>query len=180
MELVKHWLRRLFGDYGYYRIFTISLPVPPVTLPDGVSVRPLTKEELSASGDSELRARAWFGGPDAQGYGLYEGDRLVALQWYWWGERYRRQRNSWPLGPNDAKSVELYTVPECRGKGYAVLLKAYSAALMAKQGFRRLYSRIWHNNWPSIRVSEKSGWRQIGRYIEIFPFGLKIKIRLPL
>jgi RimJ/RimL family protein N-acetyltransferase len=34
-------------------------------------------------------------------------------------------------------------------------------------GFVRLYSRIWWTNTASLRVSEKSGWTQVGTVLEI-------------
>ncbi|HEY8352160.1 MAG TPA: GNAT family N-acetyltransferase [Sphingomonadales bacterium] len=177
--LLKGLVRSLVGDYGIYRIFAVDLPQAVAPLPPGVEIRPIDSPVLEASDDPELRARAWYGGAEAQGFGLYADGELAAIQWYWWGERYRRRRNSWPLGPGGAKSVELYTRPQYRGRGYAALLKLHTAEAMAERGFRRLYSRIWHSNGPSIRVSEKTGWRRVGTYIELHPLGRKVSFRLP-
>lgn len=177
--LLKRLVRSLVGDYGVYRIFAVDLPQPVTPLPAGITIRAIDAGVLERSDDPEMRARAWYGGAEAQGFGLYAGDDLAAIQWYWWGERYRTRRNSWPLGPGAAKSVELYTKPEYRGRGYAALLKLHSGQAMGLLGFTRLFSRIWYSNKPSIRVSEKTGWRRVGTYIELFPLGRKVSIRLP-
>lgn len=176
---VKRILRTAVGDYGVYRIYCVDLPQPLDPLPDGVTIAPIDKVLLETSNDPDLRSRAWYGGAEAQGFGLYDHGELAAIQWYWWGERYRRTRNSWPLGAGGAKSVELFTRPEHRGKGYAGLLKLHSGQTMAERGFTKLYSRIWHSNRSSIRVSEKTGWRRVGTYVELFPLGRKLVFRLP-
>lgn len=177
--LLKRLVRSLVGDYGIYRIFAVDLPQPVAPLPPGITIRPIDAGDLERSEDPELRGRAWYGGEEAQGFGLYAGDELAAIQWYWWGERYRIRRNSWPLGDGSAKSVELYTKPEFRGRGFAALLKLHTGQAMAERGFHRLFSRIWYSNRPSIRVSEKTGWRRVGTYVELYPLGRKVSIRLP-
>lgn len=177
--LLKRLVRAIVGDYGIYRIFAVDLPQPQHALPPGVVIRPIDATDLEQSDDPELRARAWYGGAEAQGFGLYADGELAAIQWYWWGSRYRERRNSWPLDDRSAKSVELYTRPEYRGRGFAALLKLHSGDAMAMRGFTKLFSRIWYSNRPSIRVSEKTGWRRVGTYIELFPLGRKVSFRLP-
>lgn len=181
--MVKSFLKRLIravvGEYGIYRIYCVDLPQPLDPLPEGVTILPIDAVTLQSSSDPDLRSRAWYGGAEAQGFGLYDHGELVAIQWYWWGERYRNTRNSWPLGPGGAKSVELFTLPQHRGKGYAAVLKLHSGQALASRGFTRLYSRIWHSNQSSVRVSEKTGWRRVGTYIELFPLGWKMVLRLP-
>jgi len=181
-ELLKTVLHAALGDYHYWKVFYIDLPQPPVELPDGVTIRPVSAEELEDMPDEGMRDRAVFGGEGAQGFGLFVGGELAAVQWYWWGERYQAERKgrSWVLPPDAAKSLGLYTRPEYRGRGYAALLKRHTAHLMTQQGFKRLYSRIWHSHKDSIRVSRKIGWHVAGSYIEVCPFSKRIKIRLPL
>lgn len=179
--LFKRALHGLLGDYQYWQVFAIDLPQPPVPLPDSVSVRELDPGAPIVCEDNEIIARMVFGGSEATGFGLFEGEELVAVQWYWWGARYEHERGgrSWRLPAGAAKSTGLYTVPRCRGKGYAAILKQQTAHLMSERGFKRLYSRIWHSHTSSIRVSEKAGWRHVGSYIEICPFSRRIELRIP-
>jgi len=177
----KRALRVLFGNYHYWKVFYIELPQPDVPLPRGVTVGRISAEALANVPDDELRERALFGGPGSRGFGLYFEDELAAIQWYWWGDRYLEERGgrSWKLGPTEAKSVGLYTLPEYRGQGYASLLKRYTAHEMSKEGFTRIYSRIWHSHRVSIAVSRNAGWRKAGSYIEVVPVGKRLILRVP-
>ena len=180
-ELFKRVLHATLGDYQYWKIFYIDLPQHPTELPDGISIRPIAAEELDAVPDIGMRDRKVFGGDGSLGFGLFVDEELVAVQWYWWGDRYQAERKgrSWVLPPGAAKSLGLYTRPEYRGCGYAALLKQHTAHVMAQRGFTRLYSRIWHSHKSSIRVSRKIGWRVAGSYIEICPLSRLIQLRLP-
>jgi hypothetical protein len=178
--VLKQLLRQLLGEYQYWKVFRIKLPQPAVPLPPGITVRPLDSMDLQSSSDVELRSRTEFGGEGAQGYALYVGTELAAMQWFWWGARYdnERQGRSWRLPSKAAKSVGLFTVPRFRGKGYAAILKMQTAHLMSEKGFDSLYSRIWHSHYESIRVSEKAGWQRVGAYIEVCPFGRRFEFRM--
>ncbi len=181
-SLLKEALHLGLGDYQYWKVFYIDLPQPAAELPEGIRVEPITPEDLDGVVDEGLLQRREFGGEGAQGFGLFRDDELVAVQWYWWGARYEaeRQGRSWRLPEGAAKSTGLYTLPQHRGQGYAALLKRQTAYLMSQRGFTRLYSRIWHSHKSSIRVSEKTGWRVAGSYIEICPFSRRIQLRLPV
>lgn len=180
-ELFKRALHAALGDYQYWKVFCIDLPQPALELPEDVAIRPVTADELDAVPDSGMRDRGVFGGDGALGFGLFVADELVAVQWYWWGERYQAERDgrSWVLPPDAAKSLGLYTRPEYRGQGHAMVLKQHTAHLMGQRGFARLYSRIWHSHKSSIRVSRKIGWRVVGSYVEVSPFSRRIQLRLP-
>lgn len=177
----KSVLRFALGRYQYWKIFFIDLPQPPVTLPAGVRIMPITAALLREAADEGLRDRAEFGGEGAEGFGLFLEDELVAVQWYWGRDRHwtERQGRSWPLGATELKSVGLYTLPAYRGRGYAKYLKLHTAHLISERGFTRIYSRIWHSHRSSIAVSERTGWRKAGSYIEIEPAGKRFDLRLP-
>jgi L-amino acid N-acyltransferase YncA len=40
---------------------------------------------------------------------------------------------------------------------------------MPRLGVRRLYSRVWHNHIPSLRLHRKVGWRRIATSIDLCP-----------
>jgi len=167
--LGKALIRTLGVEYCCFRVFSLdldSLPEPPM-LPQGYRCAEVTGDEVRKARQPTIQNEAWYSGEDALGFGVFFGSELVALQWIWFGEGYRRRRNFWQLERNEAKSVELVTAPEHRGLGLATCLKQFSARQLAARGFIRVYSRIWWNNWPSIRVSEKAGWKAVALVVEL-------------
>ena len=165
----KTIIRALGVKYCCFRVFALdldSLPAP-APLPPGYRCAEVSADEVCQASQPTIQSEAWYGGDDALGFGVFFGSELVALQWVWFGEGYRRRRNFWPLEQNEAKSVELVTAPERRGLGLATCLKQFSAQQLAARGFVRVYSRIWWNNWPSIRVSEKANWRAVALVVEL-------------
>ena len=171
------------GDYERYEIY--ALPLTGLARSDlsqwtdqGFEFRPIKTDDLTSSPYEDIRARAFYGGAGADGFGVFKSGELISLQWFWHGGRYR-QRNFWPLEEGEAKSVDLFTLDAYRGQGIATALKAYSAEEMQARGYTRLISRIWHSNEPSRRVSEKLGWTNIARVTVIYPFCVKaFKIRM--
>jgi hypothetical protein len=183
--LGKAFIRALGVEYFCFRVFSLdlnSLPEPP-TLPPGYRCAEVTGDDVREARQPTIQSEAWYCGEDSLAFGVFFGFELVALQCVWFGDAYRRRRNFWPLERNEAKSVELVTAPEHRGFGLATCLKQFSARQLAAKGFVRVYSRIWWNNWPSIRVSEKAGWKAVALVVELKtplrsrPFRLLWRIR---
>ena len=167
--LGKALIRALGVEYCCFRVFSLdlnSLPEPP-PLPPGYRCAEVTGDEVREARQPAIQSEAWSCGEDSLGFGVFFGSELVALQWVWFGDGYRRRRNFWALERNEAKSVELVTAPEHRGLGLATCLKQFSAQQLAAKGFVRVYSRIWWNNWPSIRVSDKAGWKPVALVVEL-------------
>ena len=172
-SVAKAVLRQLFGDYCYFKIFAYDLEVQHLACPDlqqPYGFAEIDEEDILRADEELIREQASYAGAEAWGFGIYRDDRLVCVQWLWYGERYKT-RNFWPLQEDEAKSVQLVTVPSEQGKGLATKLKQFSARRLREHGFTHLYSRIWWNNYASIRVSEKAGWRHIATVIELYPFG---------
>ncbi|MBL8432439.1 MAG: hypothetical protein JNK80_08605, partial [Dechloromonas sp.] len=167
--LGKGIIRTLGVEYCCFRVFTLDLASQPepAPLPPGYRCAEVSADEVRRASEPTIQGEAWYGSDDSLGFGVYSGSELVALQWVWFGEGYRRRRNFWPLEPDEAKSVELVTAPGHRGLGLATCLKQFSARQLAAKGFVRLYSRIWWNNWPSIRVSQKAGWKAVALVVEL-------------
>ena len=182
-RIVKVILRLLLGDYERYEIYAVSLKdLAAIDLSrwkaQGFEFRPIQTGDLATSCHEGIRARTFYGGEGAEGFGVFKDGEVVSLQWFWHSDRYYH-RNFWPLKAEEAKSVELFTLDTYRGLGIATALKAYSATEMQKKGYARLISRIWHSNHSSRRVSEKLGWSNIARVTVVYPFGIKVfKIRM--
>ena len=179
--ILRKCIHFVLGEYQIFRIFrcdlnTAAKPDLSGYRDEGYQFREVSIEDLAGSSDDGMRARARYAGEDALAFGVFRGGELLCLQWYWFRERYKT-RNFWPLQPDQAKSIDLYTLPAYRGTGLATALKLYSAAQMKEKGFNQVFSRIWYNHVSSRRVSEKAGWHNIAIVVEVFPLGLGRKIR---
>lgn len=172
-ELIKKILRLVVGDYAVYHIYgqdTANARLP-ANGTGTFTVRALSRDDASGSPDAGIREQAGYLGDGALGFGCFEEDRIVGVCFFWHGQRYLT-RNFWPLGPGEAKLVQIFTLPEMRGRSIAPTLIGYASAAMHNDGFTRIYARIWHSNLPSIRAFERSGWKKINTVVQIHPFFL--------
>jgi len=162
-SLIRKAIDVLRIKYEVYRLYQLDLAaltaMPVNTLPEAYQIGPVTESEVRNAKSQVIAEQAWYGGTDAFGFAVFRDGQPVCVQWVWHGDRYREQRGFWPLAANEAKSVQLVTALAEQGGGLATALKQYSAWQLKQLGFTMLYSRIWWNNTPSIRVSEKSGWK---------------------
>lgn len=164
-SVLRSLLEWLGLGYDLYRVYQIDLleggRIAAPNLPHGYSAGVISAELAREATDLTMREQAWYGGNGAYGFAIFFNEQPVCMQWYWYGERYRSMRGFWPLSAHEAKSVQLITCVEHRGRGLATVLKNFSARHLADAGYQRIFSRIWWNNHQSIRVSEKAGWRQV-------------------
>ena len=165
----------LFGDYAHYRIFTIDLSQPLAAI-EGDHFCHVDQERVARAGSDPIRAQAWYGGEGAIGLGVVENDRLVAVQWYWYGERYQK-RNFVHLEPGEAKCVQIFVLSEKRTRGLGGSLTRYAAQELQQLGFRRLYARVWHSHVASRRMFRSAGWTEAGRIIEVSPLRRRRPLR---
>jgi GNAT superfamily N-acetyltransferase len=160
--LVKSWLGLVAGDYAPYKIFSLELePAAPV---------------FHCDPKIELRIIDETAG--TVGIAAFIGGERAAICWLWFGERYRRERNFLPLQPDEAKLVHIETAHEFRGHGLAGALLSFAAWEMKRRGFVRLYARVWHNNFPSIRAFTKAGWTYQRFILELEPLRLGRRVRM--
>jgi ribosomal protein S18 acetylase RimI-like enzyme len=168
----------IFGDYKLCRVFSLGLdhyaepPPSPWVMGPLQSAAPLLEAD-----DPLLRSLARCAGQDAYGFGAWVGDQLAAVCWFWVAERYK-QVNFWPLGPQEAKLVEVATARRFRGRGIAVDLIRFASFRMKELGYRRLYAKVWHSNSASVSAFRKAGWEYIAFVIQLHPFGAKHPWRL--
>jgi len=180
--LLKKLLRTLIGEYSYYYIYANTPSATDVTEENSKgSLRfgPVDQACISNSPDELIQAQANYAGSGCFAYACYQQQRIVALCFYWYGERYL-SRNFWPLEANQAKLVQIICLPEMRGQGIASRLIIASSQQLQAQGFTRLYARIWHSNTPSLNAFIKAQWKPIARVISCNPLRLKKAMRLDL
>jgi len=169
--VIKKIAKRVVGlflrNYEVYRIYCCSKPPsgPPPALSDGLTCMRVTEDEISSAGRQAIREQAWYAGEGSAPYGCALNGDIVSVRFFWFGRRYAA-RGFIPLGDGEAKSVQLFTVPEFRGKRLARALVLFSTYdMMVNRGFSRLYSRIWFSNYPAIRVMESCGWEHISTVV---------------
>jgi GNAT superfamily N-acetyltransferase len=173
-------LRRLGLDYAFYYVYSLSLDASrtPDPLPAGCRFAELTIDDLHASSVEALRDCDAYAGRDARLFGVFgEDGALACVQCIWYGERFAAQA-FWPVESDAAVSMHLVTAPDQRNKGFATRVKEFSSCRLREAGFKRLYSRIWWTNAPSLRVSEKAGWARVGTLVEVAFLGHGQPVRL--
>ena len=178
--LVKKLARTLLGDYSAYHIYSWPAGDVPASMPGttaAFTVRSIDESEIESSGEPLIREQAGYAGADSHAYACFDADRIVAICFYWFGDRYRK-RNFWPLGDGEVKLVQIIALPDVRGRGAATLLLASSCRDILQKGFCRAYARIWHSNTPSLRAFERAGWARAALVLEINPLRRRRPIRI--
>lgn len=182
-KLVKNISRWLLGEYGIYRIYSLTVDQRlQIPLPfDDIEFTTLNKSEITASQDPLIASQAWYCGDQCRAYGLRQQGRLIALCFFWYGKRYQ-SRNFWPLQPGEAKLVQVITLTDMRGMGLATQLIDQAAAELFNEGFSQIFARIWHSNHPSIKAFTKAGWRPRVIVVDTYPLNRKKlwRVKLPI
>ena len=179
-EIAKKLARALLGDYAAYQIYSqtrngalAARPEPTVPL----RVALVDGFAIDSSLDPLIRDQVGYAGSESRAYACFDQDRIVAVCFYWFGNRYLT-RNFWPLADGEAKLVQIVALPEVRGRGLATRLIKASCNDIMQQGFNRVYARIWHSNAPSLRAFERAGWTRVALVLEVNPFRRPRSIRI--
>jgi len=181
-SFLKRLLHLLFGEYAIYRIYTCPTADSGALYSSKTphfAVRQVDESELANSTDSLIREQTGYLGENSFAFACFDGERIVGVCFYWFGERYRK-RNFWPLDEHQAKLVQIITLPEMRGREVASTLVAVSTYAMREKGFKRNFARIWHSNTPSLRAFTRAGWTYVTTVVEINPLRLRRPLRIRL
>jgi len=162
----------VFPSYQLLRVYHFDTERLVFEPPKDVVLAPIPDSQtVKTSGvDEVIRARGWYAGEHAHGFGLWSGSTLVATAWFW--TRQRPGVPSWfaTLVDDEAVLVDIVTAPSYRGRGYASVLTNFAANELRKLGYRRLWTWIWHSNTPSIRSFKKAEWVYSHFFIQVQPF----------
>jgi RimJ/RimL family protein N-acetyltransferase len=178
-RVVKALARAVLGEYSAYYIYACAATAPAVESRRDFRVEAITEASIASSQDPLIREQAFYAGSEAEAYACLMGSRVVGVCFYWYGSRYLK-RNFWPLRDNEAKLVQIVSLPEFRGRGVARTLIEASFRAMAELGFHRAYARIWHSNVPSLRAFEHAGWSRIALVVEVNPLRRRQPLRICL
>jgi GNAT superfamily N-acetyltransferase len=176
---IRRVVRYLLGEYQIYWI----LAAPPkrvAAIPAvRIDIHEVSLESLTSANSPTIRDQVSYAGEEARVFVAEADGQPIGLCSYWYGERYRR-RNFWPLRAGEAKLVQVIVDPLYRGRGIATALIDTSSALMRLAGFGRLYARVWHSNYPSLKAFKKADWRKVAFVVEISPFRFKLRCNMSL
>lgn len=175
--LLKWIANVVVGNYEIYRIYQSPLRIDKPSLRNAAHIEKIDGDRLKRETSPDIRDQAVYAGDGATVYAYFEQENILGVCCYWEGERYR-ERNFWPLQPDEAKLVQIIVTPEARGKGVATSLIIHSSADLQAMGKSHCYARIWHSNHPSIRAFENAGWQRIATVFHLYPLGRGKRIRL--
>jgi len=89
-------------------------------------------------------------------FGVWEGDQLVATA----------GPHVWSQAEGVAAVGNVFTMPECRGKGYATRCTAAVTRVALETGLDTIVLNVRHDNAPAVHVYEKLGFRCSQLFIE--------------
>lgn len=147
--------------------------------PNGVNIRPISKEDIPellewmnnpmiqatlVSGEAKTFEEDKLlkeieslseSAPKGITYTVYLKDRIIG--------RVRLQNINWSA-LNASGSLFIGPVADLRGKGYGSQAAKLRTELAKKIGLKTLYSRVFENNIPQIKIMQKVGYKEVGRY----------------
>ncbi|SEK30576.1 GNAT family N-acetyltransferase [Nitrosovibrio tenuis] len=178
-NFIKRLAQAIFQDYSFYHIYGQEYTGEIQALDMGLRLEPIGQKVIVNSEDEIIAQQAWYHGDCSRAYACMEGSRVIALCFFWYGERYSA-RNFWPLSEGEAKLVQIVVLPEMRGRGIASSLIKFATLDMYQRGFKCLYARIWWSNKPSLRAFERAEWKRVATVIEMHLIYRKESFRLKL
>lgn len=175
---LKAIAKTFLGEYEVYRIFsTDCLPLQRSPSDRRLQFVSVGIDAISDCPDQTIRSQAWYAGEGSRAFAFVLHDQIVGLCFYWYGARYR-ERNYWPLDPDEAKLVQVFCIPSLRGIGLGRSLIEHSTASMLQSGYQRLFARVWYTHAQSFRAFRSAGWQQIACILRIDPLRCGQSLRL--
>jgi len=174
-RVIKWILHALFGAYDAYWVFRFELEERGPTVEADPDARALTAEQIAVLPEP-LQARASYAGPGAVALGIWCDGKLAAVSWAWSHSRY--EGPIWSIGPGEAFVMDLFTLPEFRGRGLGTRLMRAIARHLWELRYERAFCTVWWTHKTSVFMTERAGWRKEAVVFRIFPFGLRWPLRL--
>src|SRR5688500_5651085 len=112
-RVLKKIASLVFSEYAIFYVYCYrqSLDRGHLTKSNSLHLTRVELAHIQSSADSCISDQAWYHGSDTLAYAAMEGSRIVALCFLWYGDRYRTL-NFWPLATDEAKLVQIVTIPE--------------------------------------------------------------------
>lgn len=168
LRLIQRFARAVFGEYQVFAIMACECPVESTPADHDGRLATVSTPERPSGSD--------YAGDGSYGFAWTEDGQRLCACWVWFGDRYHRDRNFWPLAADEGKLISLETAPAARGRGLAPQVLAHARAEMGRHGIRRLYARVWHSNAASLRAFAKDGWSRHATVIELYPLGRRLRL----
>jgi len=166
-RILRQVIRAVTEDHwnGWLYVFEPSQKAPAADIIFCRAIEDVT--DILLSPDHQLRIQALPKEKDAWVFGAWVENRLAAVCWFQARDTYRRHGGLFHLNADEAELVQITTSADFRGRGVATALIQWAAWEMGRDGFTRLYAKIWHDNLASIRAFERSGWKRKARFVSL-------------
>jgi hypothetical protein len=159
MFKIKKLVKNLLPNYELYRVYKISLKKQQSPPPKGFNFINLKLDDYSSHALYNVTAK--YNNSESYGFGLLIGNKLVAVQWYWFGEC-SNELDWWPISDDSIMSMHIQVETCYQGRGLSTVLKGLALNELLTAGFHNVYSRVWHNHYASIAMNKRLGATQEG------------------
>jgi len=159
MFKIGNMVKKFLPNYELYRVYKIPLKQNSLTLTTGFTFANFTLADYSKH--ALYKETATYNNIESYGFGLLDGNKLVAIQWYWFGQ-HSNELGWWPVPTDSVMSMHIQVDTYYRGRGLSTVLKGLAINELSAVGFNNVYSRVWHNHFASIAMNKRLGATQEG------------------
>ena len=151
---LRRFAKVVLGNYSAYFIYR-SPPADSISeqiVSQNAKVRRVSLDELANCEHASIRDEVHYAGSQSDAFAFIENGSILGLCFYWHGDRYK-QRNFWPLQDNEAKLVQIMTLPAARGRGAASSnCHGYPGGPLHGSRTAVLLMEIWSETAPRSRA----------------------------
>lgn len=159
MFKIKNIIKKLLPKYELYRVYNIHLNFQVIDIETNLTFVNLALADYS--NHTLYKETAIYHNTESYGFGLLEGEKLVALQWYWFGSRCKKL-DWWSIPDDSIMSMHIQVDACYQNRGLSTVLKSFALKELSAAGFKNVYSRVWHNHLASIAMNRRLGAMQEG------------------
>ncbi len=147
----------ILREYSFYHIYSLTdtdeQPSPIAEL----RFESIEKKEIDNSSDMMIIEQAWYHSQGTYAYACMEDTRIVGLLLFLVRRRLSQKKllADWLI--RKPSSVQLFVLPEMRGRGIGRNLIQFAVQDMFRKGFKRVYARIWRSNTSSLQAFRHAG-----------------------
>ena len=167
-KLLRRCLQSVAEEYWNGWLYSLRLPAAATAFQGDVFCSAIQDAgQLAASPHEEIRNQTWAMEPDSWLFGAWVEGELAGICWVHARDTYVSRGGFFALRSDEAELAQITVAAAFRGRGIATELIRHTAVQMGALGFRKLYAKIWHDNYASRRVFERAGWQRTKRFLSV-------------
>ncbi|TMM45276.1 hypothetical protein [Colwellia ponticola] len=159
MFKIKNRIKKLLPKYELYRVYNIPLNYQIIDIKTNLIFVNLALTDYS--NHALYKNTAGYKNTESYGFGLLKDEKLVAIQWYWFGQR-SKELDWWSMPDDSIMSMHIQVDTCYQNRGLSTVLKSFALKELSEAGFKNVYSRVWHNHLASIAMNRRLGAIQEG------------------